>query len=175
MFIGHLPAGYLASRLLFPRFETTGVLLKPYLWAGLLGAITPDLDMLYFYLIDHRQHHHHTYLTHYPIIWISLLLISLAWLSLTKTKQNGALATIFSINGLIHLCLDSIVGDIWWFAPLLDRPFAFFTVPALYKPWWLNFLLHWSFALELTLLALSIWLWQHHPPRHSIQLLNKGA
>lgn len=52
------------------------------------------------------------------------------------------------------MSLDSIVGDVWWFAPLLDRPFALFTVPALYQPWWLNFILHWSFGLEI-----SLWIW----------------
>lgn len=52
--------------------------------------------------------------------------------------------------------LDSVVGDIWWFAPFVDRPFALFTVPALYKPWWLNFFLHWSFALELAICAWAL-------------------
>jgi len=62
-----------------------------------------------------------------------------------------------------HLLLDTIVGDIWWFAPFIDKPFAFFTVPALYKPWWLNFLLHWSFALELAVFALAFYLLRNAP------------
>jgi len=29
-----------------------------------------------------------------------------------------------------------------------------------YKPWWLNFILHWSFALEIALLIWAAWLWR---------------
>jgi inner membrane protein len=61
---------------------------------------------------------------------------------------------------MVHLCLDSIVGDIWWLAPFVDRPFSLFTVPALYQPWWLNFLLHWSFGLELGLVVWAVFVWQ---------------
>jgi len=56
--------------------------------------------------------------------------------------------------GVLHMLLDSIVGDIWWFAPFVDQAYALFNVPARYQPWWLNFLLHWSFALEL-----ALWVW----------------
>jgi hypothetical protein len=61
------------------------------------------------------------------------------------------LAFLFCLGGFIHLILDTIIGDIWWLAPFVDRPFSMFPVPARYHPWWLNFLLHWSFALELAL------------------------
>jgi hypothetical protein len=163
MIIGHLPAGYIVSKLLFPCFESRGILFRPFLWAGVLGAIAPDLDMVYFHLVDHRQHHHHTYFTHFPIVWGSLLLLSLIWFSTAQIKMRAALAMIFSINGFIHMFLDSIVGDIWWFAPFIDQPFAFFTVPALYKPWWLNFVFHWSFAVELTVVLWAVLLWRRRP------------
>jgi len=58
------------------------------------------------------------------------------------------------------MVLDSIVGDIWWFAPFVDQRFSLFTVPALYKPWWLNFILHWSFALELAVVGSAVYLWR---------------
>lgn len=163
MIIGHLPAGYVASKLLFRYFEARGAVYKPFLWMGVLGAIAPDLDMVYFHLIDHRQHHHHTYWTHFPIVWACLFLISMSWLYAARATSYGTLAVIFSLNGLIHMLFDSIVGDIWWFAPFVDKPFAFFTVPALYKPWWLNFLLHWSFGLELAVVAWAVYLWRRSP------------
>lgn len=171
MIIGHLPAGYVASKLMFGRFRSTGVALKPFLWAGVVGAIAPDFDMAYFLLIDHRQHHHHTYLTHFPIVWFTLLLLSTVWLYASRSKTRPALATIFALNGCIHLVLDSIVGDVWWLAPFVDKPVAFFIVPALYKPWWLNFLLHWSFALELAVVIWAIYLWRRSPS----PIINGGA
>jgi len=159
MIIGHLPAGYVVSKLLLPYFKSQGTTLKPYLWLGILGAIAPDLDMLYFHLVDHRQHHHHTYFTHFPIVWASFLFISLIWFYTARIKSRAGLATIFSLNGFIHILLDSIVGDIGWFAPFVDKLFSFFTVPALYKPWVLNFVLHWSFALELAIVLWAVTLW----------------
>ncbi|MGZ4995104.1 MAG: metal-dependent hydrolase [Methylobacter sp.] len=158
MIIGHLPAGYIISKLLFPYFKSRGTSLRPFLWSGVLGAIAPDLDMVYFHLIDHRQHHHHTYFTHFPVVWASLLVISIICFSTARFKSRAILVLIFSLNGFIHMLLDTIVGDIWWFAPFIDKPYAFFTVPTLYKPWWLNFILHWSFAVELAIVLWAFYL-----------------
>lgn len=163
MIIGHLPAGYIVSKLMLPYFETRRAVSKLFLWAGAMGSFAPDFDMVYFRLIDHRQHHHHTYWTHFPIVWIGLLLVALLWFHSTHAKSRAAPAVIFSINGFIHLFLDTIVGDIWWLAPFIDKPFALFTVPALYTPWWLNFLLHWSFVLELAIVAWAVYWWRISP------------
>jgi hypothetical protein len=159
MIIGHLPAGYVISKRLLCRAESFGVSAKAFLWAGVIGAVAPDLDMFYFYLVDHRQHHHHTYVTHYPVVWLVLLIASVIWLCGARVKNLAACAAIFSLNGLGHMFFDTIVGDIWWFAPWGKQPFSFFTVPALYKPWWLNFVWHWSFALELGIVAWAVALW----------------
>lgn len=163
MIIGHLPAGYITSKLLFPRFEAFSVSYKAFLFWGLLGAVAPDIDMLYFHLIDHRQHHHHTYFTHFPLVWLSLLIASASWFRFTSQRKKAALAIIFSLGGFIHMFLDTIVGDIWWFAPFIDKPFALATVPAIYKPWWLNFLLHWSFGIEIMVVCWAIYLWRTSP------------
>lgn len=160
MIIGHLPAGYVISKLLARYAEPLGVSANSFLWAGVIGALAPDLDMFYFHFVDHRHHHHHTYFTHYPIVWLVLLAASAIWLYAATKKSTAAYAAIFSLNAFAHMFLDTIVGDIWWFAPWGNEPFAFFTVPALYKPWWLNFLLHWSFAAELAVLGWAIYLWR---------------
>jgi inner membrane protein len=164
MIIGHLPAGYIISKLFVRHAEPMGVSAKAFMGLGVIGALAPDLDMFYFHIIDHRQHHHHTYFTHYPIVWLALLAASLVWFFTSSKKNSAACAAIFSLNGFVHMILDSIVGDIWWFAPWGSAPFAFFSVPALYKPWWLNFLLHWSFAIEIAVTVWAIYLWRK--PRH---------
>ena len=164
MIIGHLPAGYVASRLAFARFESTGIALKWFLVAGILGSVAPDFDMLYFHLIDGRRHHHHTYFTHWPIVWSALLLLSAAWFCAGWQKSRAALAVIFSFNGCLHMALDSIVGDIWWLAPFVDQRFSLFVVPAYYKWAYLNFFLHWSFAFELALVAWAVYLWRRPAP-----------
>ena len=160
MIIGHLPAGYVISRLLVCHAQPLGVKATAFVWYGVIGALAPDLDMFYFYLVDHRQHHHHTYFTHYPIVWLTLLVVSVIWLYNATIKTQATYAVIFSLNGLAHMFFDTIVGDICWFAPWVNESFAFFTVPALYQPWWLNFLFHWSFAFELAFLVGAIYLWR---------------
>ena len=118
--------------------------------AGLLGSIAPDLDMIYFYLFDHRQHHHHIYWTHIPFYWMIVLGISFLYIRFVNAKYLPILF-VFATNIVFHLFADTIVGDIWWLLPFVDKPYAAFTVPALYKPWWLNFILHWSFLIEIIL------------------------
>jgi len=160
MFIGHLPAGYIISALLRPRLQWAGTQETRFVFAGMLGAVAPDFDMLYFHLVDHRRHHHHTYFVHFPLLWFGLLLAAGVWLLSGRKQCHAALAFIFTLNGLAHMVLDSIVGDIWWLAPFVDQRFSLFAVPALYKPWWLNFILHWSFALELAIVGFAVYLWR---------------
>ncbi len=154
MIIGHAPAGYITAKFLLKNFIRSGILPRKFIIVGILGALAPDLDMLYFHLIDHRQHHHHSYFSHFPILWLGLLVCSFLWIRHNLSSKAAAFMFVFCLGGFIHLILDSIVGDIWWLAPFIDRPFVMFTVPALYQPWWLNFIFHWSFALEL-----ALWAW----------------
>lgn len=153
MIIGHLPAGYILSRSLSNIASACGVSARLFIIAGVLGAMAPDLDMLYFHLIDQRQHHHHSYWSHFPLVWGAILLFSLLFLSVAKDKRRPLLVSIFALNGFVHLLLDSLVGDVWWLAPFVNQPFALFTVPTHYSPWWLNFVLHWSFLVELALVV----------------------
>ncbi|KZY32627.1 hydrolase [Alcanivorax sp. HI0044] len=152
MFIAHLPAGYLLAQHLLKRICTIPVSPKAVLFTVMVGAIAPDLDMLYFYFIDHRQTHHHKYFSHWPSLWIGLLCTSMLATGLTRKQSLPFLTLIFSLGGLLHMLLDSVVGDIWWLAPFVDRPYALFTVPAHFQPWWFNFVLHWSFVIELLII-----------------------
>lgn len=166
MFIAHLPAGYVVSKLLAPRFGAFGASGCAFIGAGLAGSVAPDLDMLYFHFVDLGRQHHHAYWTHYPAVWLGGLLAALAWLLIRNVGQRPALAVIFALNGLVHVALDSLVGDIRWLAPLRDDPFALVTVPALHQPWWLNFIVHWTFVLELIVVAAAIALWSKSRAEH---------
>ncbi len=160
MIIGHLPAGYIFTKLLARKLINKEINLRVFILVGVIGAILSDLDMFYFYLIDNRQHHHHTYWPHYPTVWLGLLFIFTVWYRFGNNKSTAILGLVFSVNGFLHMLLDSIVGDIWWFAPFVDKSFAVFMVPALYNPWWLNFILHWTFILELLILLWAMNIWQ---------------
>lgn len=163
MIVGHLPAGYVLSKFAYARFSRAIGSYRIFMFWGLFGAIAPDLDMFYFHLIDHGRIHHHKYFSHFPILWLSLITLS-AGLFVWKTKRYtvACYALIFSISGFIHLVLDTIVGDIWWLAPFVDQPFAFASVTARFHPWWLNFILHWSFAIELVIVGWAILKWRRN-------------
>lgn len=160
MIIGHGPSGYIAAHYLARWWSSAAVSRRWLLWAGIVGALAPDLDMIYFHWVDHRQHHHHTYVSHFPLLWFGLLILTVVWLRQQRVSQAATMAFVFAVGGCIHVLLDSIVGDIWWLAPFVDRSFSLFTVPALYQPWWLNFIWHWSFGLELLLWGWALCIWR---------------
>lgn len=159
MFLAHLPAGYAASVLLYRRLARPGQHERAFVIAGSLGGLAPDVDMFWFYLVDHRQHHHHSYVTHWPVVWGAVLLLAFLWWRWQRKSNAAAVALIVGLNGFIHLILDTIVGDIWWLMPFVNEPFAFFTVVRQVEPWWLNFLLHWSALLEVLVIAFAVRLW----------------
>ncbi len=142
------------------RVRQTPASVSESIAAGVVGALAPDFDMVYFYLIDHHQTHHHKYITHWPILWVSLMLASMLWLSLAKQSKPAFLASVFCAGCVLHMVLDSFVGDVWWFAPFINKPYVVFTVPAVFKPWWLNFILHWSFAAELVICVWALLLYR---------------
>ncbi len=151
MHFAHLPAGYVTSKLFLKKFEKRKVTAKAFIRWGMFGAIAPDLDFIY-YLIDHGRQHHHQYYTHFPVVWVVLLLLSLLALLFDFNRgQATALAFIFAFNGLIHTLLDTIVGYVLIFAPFadMDEPFTL----AHYFPWDAGF-------LELFLILWAMYLWK---------------
>jgi hypothetical protein len=153
MLIAHLPAGYIVSVLSFQYLKPSGIERNQYLSAGMIGAIAPDLDMIYFYCIDHRSHSHHSYFSHFPVVWLMILIMALSWLSLSGIKNRPLQATILAANGLLHMLLDFLASNIYWLAPFVMKPFSLTMVDRIYEPWWLNFIFHRSFLLELIILT----------------------
>jgi inner membrane protein len=124
----------------------------------MLGAIAPDIDLLYYFLIDPSQprHYHHTYITHFPIFWLTLLLISVLWLGwLHNRSKNQTRSLIFSLNGFIHTVLDTLTGHISWLAPFMDKPFSL-TADASAATMYFT---RWTFGLELLLILWAFSLW----------------
>jgi inner membrane protein len=164
LIIGHIPAGYLLAhglhqwRLISRAADRTAVFL-----AVLVGSVFPDIDLLYFYLLDHRAHHHHTYWTHLPVFWVGLLSLGLVTMRLIPHREGLALTGVFALSIMLHLALDSSVGDIWWLYPVIDKPFSPFTVPVTQPTWLLSFVFHSSFLLELAVTLLATAVYFRHP------------
>jgi hypothetical protein len=158
MIVGHLPAGYLVSRLVFYRLGSWNVTFKWVLLAGLFGSIAPDIDLLYAYYFAQTYQHHHTYWTHLPIVWVSFLFVSIGLRSCGLWARFSVYLLVFSLNGFVHMLLDTITGEIWWFAPFLDESFTLNTSTMRYERWWMNIIFNWAFAVEMGIVASALYL-----------------
>lgn len=158
MFIAHLPAGYLVARVCIARRPIEISHIRLLVLAGMVGGIFPDIDLIFAALSDGPRIHHHRYWPHLPAIWLGLGLLAYSLLRLARARgtRYWPATGIFLLGVASHLVLDSLVGGIWWLWPWLDQPFALVRIPATYSPWWLNFLLHWSFGVELAIVALAL-------------------
>ena len=155
MFIAHLPAGCcLTTILLFkfvqPENERT---YRRFLWTGLCASVMPDLDLIYFYLIDHRQHPHHTYITHIPFFWLAGAIW--LWFCGAMFRQRFMMwsTLIIFTNGILHLFLDSVASKVLWLYPLFDDGLGLFHVPSRYSWWVWNYVFHWTFGLEIMIVV----------------------
>lgn len=148
MFLAHLPAGYLLTKQIQRRMHE-----MKYLWIGLVASVLPDIDLLYFYFIDHRQTLHHEYWTHLPIFWLTLWAITAIGNLCFKSRTATVISLIFFSNVLLHLVLDTFVGGIAWLYPWNTQSIFLVTVPATHTFWVLSFLTHWSFLVELVIIV----------------------
>lgn len=105
MIFAHLPSGYLLGRGLGGS--------RRVLAAVMIGSVAPDLDMLWFWLVDQGQTHHHRFWPHIPAVWALIALVTLPltyWLARPWLPAlAGFLAAI-----LMHLVLDTLNGGIMW-------------------------------------------------------------
>ena len=168
MFIAHLPAGYLATRALRPRLprDQWGRLLA----VALICSVLPDADLLWFYLVDHRQTEHHAYVTHWPLFWVAL---ALAAVLLPWGRRRAAAQTLIGtglICLLLHMAMDSFAATIFWLRPFSDLHLNVVEVPARFDWWVWNFIFHWTFAVEFaSCITACVVAWQTRGTRNAAQ------
>ena len=156
MFLAHMPAGYVVSKFLLTQFRLSNSKTKILMFLGILGSIFPDFDMFYFYLIDNKQHGHHSYWTHIPFYWILLLGIGYAFAFINRSRTFVAATTVFIGCALLHLFLDTFAGGgIKWFYPFSNEYLHIFHIPPRYNYWVWNYIFHWTAFAELLLISLA--------------------
>jgi len=165
VFIAHAPAGYLLGTRCAAWLRDPPLTARAIILACIAGSLLPDIDLLYFYLVDGGHTHHHKYVTHWPIAWGAVLALACAWVLAYRRSKAALVLVLVAACALVHLVMDTVVGDIWWLAPFVDRPYVLFHVQPRFTPWWLNFVLHWSFMAELALTAWAIALYRRRARR----------
>jgi len=155
MLIAHLPAGYLLTRRIAPRLAASTAVAQRLIVVGLAASVFPDIDLVYFYLGDGRRTLHHDYWTHIPAFWPVLALAVIALMRLARLAIPWREILVFLAGIFLHLALDTISGGILWAWPASQHRFLLIDVPARFDWWVWNFVLHWSFLLELAILALA--------------------
>ena len=126
--------------------------------AALIGSVLPDLDLIYFYGVDSSVHHH-AFPPHWPLFWLAGLSASSLGIAITENKTWAQVGLVVSAAALLHCLLDSIAGSIRWLAPFSDRETTLVTVPATHDSWIVSFVTHWTFGVELALMAAAFLVW----------------
>lgn len=144
MILAHLPSGYLFGR-------ASGSCDRAVLIAALIGSVAPDFDMLWFYLVDQGQTHHHRFWPHIPLVWAGIAALVLPLIAITARRWLAPAAAFLGAV-MMHLVLDTVNGGIMWLWPFSDRLVTLVTVPATRSNWVLSFLTHWSVLAEIAII-----------------------
>lgn len=155
MFFAHLPAGYLVGKAVNTGVSEYSRWQRPILYSAMAGSVLPDIDWLYFQLVDRGQGDYHGYWLHFPFVWVALLLLStaVAW---KMRNRNAALALVmFPLTGLLHMVLDSMVGAVQWLQPFSNTGYRMFA-PLPEHSGWLAAFLHWPVLLELAITVAAL-------------------
>lgn len=147
MFIAHVPAGYLLSAVC--RRKVAEKSRRLVLWGILAGSVIPDLDMIYFWIMQERAIHHHLYLPHLPSVWVGVLAIGSLLALITKKRIWWQGALWMFVGAMFHLMLDTLVGGIAWLHPFDRTLFHLVDVPATQSWWVMSIILHWTFLAEV--------------------------
>lgn len=152
MLFSHLPAGFIVTYLTRKiwRRDLSKRQIKWLYVVGTLAGTLPDIDNLYYYLVDssfsHRELITHT-LFFYLIICSAFYLVGY----LLKRKIICSLSLIVFFASLSHLLLDSFSPGIGWFYPFSSLIFGLLSFPALATGWYGQHLLVITYSLELAI------------------------
>lgn len=163
MIIAHGPAGYLLTKLFANSFFRNSLSptqdSKHYnllILSGIIGGIMPDFDFVYHIFIDSDRTPHHSYITHMPFFWICMMSLLLIAGKLLKKPCLSAVSITVCGAALLHLICDTVTGEIYWLYPFSMHPFNVFAVHGTYIWWVHNYMYHWTFLIEITIVTIAM-------------------
>jgi len=108
MFIGHLPAGYLATMLLLHRADAPAAARRRLLTVGLIASVLPDLDLLWFFTVGQRRQVHHAYLPHLPLACAAFFAAAALLLWIARARRESWLGWRTAIGEPPH---DPVIAN----------------------------------------------------------------
>lgn len=156
MLVAHLPAAYLAFAPALDRARLGAAEARTLLGVALVASVLPDVDLVAFAAMGGHVHHH-SYPTHWPLAWLAL--VGLGALLLAWRPVWARTVLVAGASGLLHVVLDTVAGAIRWGAPFSDRATTLVEIPATHGSWIVSFVTHWTFGVELALVAAAAVLW----------------
>jgi len=153
MLIAHAPMGYIIAK-------KQKVEKKSLAAASILFSVLPDFDLLYYYIFDDGKRSHHLYFPHLPIVMFGSFLILLPFMQFRPMKKFRPYISLFYINWLVHLLLDTVTGGIAWLYPLKNTLIKLIQIPAHMSHWILSFVFHYSFLIEIGIVFYAFLLWK---------------
>ncbi|MBU1130604.1 metal-dependent hydrolase [Patescibacteria group bacterium] len=157
MIIGHLPVGYFTTRYLIKKLKLP---LKPVcLGLGLLAAVIPDLDYIYWILSDSQELTHRGLITGMPFFYLTLFIISVIIYCFYKKKWLKAVISIIFINISIHLLIDTVFYGIQWLYPFSEIYIGIYNVGGYGSGVGIqvkNYFTHWCWYAEIVLWIIAI-------------------
>lgn len=148
MLIAHISTGYIVAKAFKQKKKSVII-------SSLVFSVWPDLGLVYFYLFDRSIIHRH-FFPHLPVVMVLAFLITLPLYYMKFFAKMRIYYVLFFVNWLLHLVLDTFTERIFWLYPLSNHGFQLIEIPAVYSHWVISFVLHWSFVVELAIVALAL-------------------
>ena len=143
---------------------------------GFIGGIFPDVDLLYYYLVD-ASTPHREFITHSFFIYVAVFVVLYFVAAVFVKKPVFKMAVmIFFIGVVSHLAVDSILAEVSWFFPFSRRLYGLSNFSAL-RPWLfsVNFALEFVFTGLFFLLLISFASWSLVRKRALIAVVAVGV
>ncbi len=129
MFLAHGPAGlvtaYLTKKIW--KNENFSDIEQAILYSSsIITGVLPDFDLAYAPFTNNI--HHHSFITHKPLIYIilSIILFSSSYLFKNKQRFIKSFSFIFLSTTIIHILTDSLADDMQLFYPFLNNTYRIF-------------------------------------------------
>ena len=149
MLIAHIPSGYLVAKAFKQEKKSVVV-------SSVIFSIWPDLGLIYFYFFETSGMIHRQYFPHLPIVMVTAFVVTLPLYYTKFFEKLRIYYLLFFANWLVHLLLDTYTERIFWLYPLSAHGLRLIEIPAVFSHWIISMVLHWSFVVELAIVAFAL-------------------